>query len=349
MGTTARLVLSIGAPTSGLIYRVKIYHRVPRFVSAWNPAWIALRCVSNSLFGVDANAAVAALRCAYAACLQGHKRVVGDGINRDAMRVRVGGNILQPDVLDSVDHTQDRSIGHVARCQVVSAIAGVVPDFVNAADVFDSGQDRTRRSINDVLVGRKCLAIMVRATYQEVVAWTLNNAGRHAIRRHETINDYWTIGVSESRIDFVYAPDAGDANRIGIRQQQVASIGIPRHPSQTGRRYSPTTSAARGSLIAESPQRRVDNGPMMARDRVSRAARSHAHARDARVDGTGDTTERLRIGRVWAGETAANRIYRNARTQSHTSRRRTARAVIVNLPDDATGRIEGCARSRSHG
>jgi hypothetical protein len=76
---------------------------------------------------------------------------------------------------------------------------------------------------------------MVCATYQEVVTWTLNDAARHAILHHEGVDDHRSIRISQPRIDFVDAANVRDGDGVGIGQQQVTGVGIPRHSCQTGR------------------------------------------------------------------------------------------------------------------
>src|SRR6202030_1149635 len=56
-----------------------------------------------SLFSKNADTAIAALRGAYSTRLQGHKCVVVAGVNRDAVRVRIGRDIFQPCVCLGID------------------------------------------------------------------------------------------------------------------------------------------------------------------------------------------------------------------------------------------------------
>ena len=108
----------------------------------------------HSLFSKDADTAVAALRAAWATSLHGYERMVRGGINRNAMRVRIGGNVLQPEILDRVDYAQHWSVRHIARRHIVSIVARVEPHLVNAADIFDGSEDVPRSSIDDVFIGR---------------------------------------------------------------------------------------------------------------------------------------------------------------------------------------------------
>ena len=141
-------------------------------------------------------------------------------------------NIFKPDVRGRIDHAHDRAIGHISRCYVIPIVARVVPDFVDAANVRDSGEDCACTSINHVLVGRERFAVVVRATYQEVVTRPLSKASRHAIGHHETIDDHRAIWVSEPGINHIDATNVGDTDGILIRLQQVTGVGIPNHSAQ---------------------------------------------------------------------------------------------------------------------
>src|ERR1700722_12402284 len=111
---------------------------------------------------------------------------------------------------------------------------------------------------------------MVRATDEKVVARAMNHASRHAVRHHKTIHDVRAAGnsptacVGQPGIDFIDAPDIRDRNGILVRQQQVTSIGIPRHSSQTRRGYSASARAAGCSLVSgcESTQALIKDGTM---------------------------------------------------------------------------------------
>jgi hypothetical protein len=196
------------------------------------------------------------------------------------MRVCIGHNVFKPDICGSVDHAHDRAIGHISRCYVISIVTRVVPDFVDAAYVGDSGEDCACTSINHILVGRKCFAVVVSATYEEVVTRSLSKAGRHAIGHHETVDDYRAIGVSEPRIDFIDTSNVGNANGIFVCLEQVTSIGIPNHSAQSSRRYSASARAPWFGLIAKRSRCLIDERPVMARDRVSGTARPYS--REAR-------------------------------------------------------------------
>ena len=141
-----------------------------------------------------------------------------------------------------VDDAHDRTGRHIPRCNIVAVVARVVPNLIHAPNIPDGGEDCPGGSIDHVLVRREGLTIMVRAAYKEVVAWPLNDAGRHAIRHHEAV-DYDRPArpaagvVADPGIDFVDAADVGDGNGIRICHQQVARVWIPRHPAHPGRRY----------------------------------------------------------------------------------------------------------------
>ena len=311
--------------------------------------------VSGSLFRDNTNTTVAALRAADPAGLHGHKSVIRAGIDRDAMRIGIGRNVLQPEVTNSIDNAHDRAIGHVSCCQVVPFVAGVVPDLVHAADIVDLRDDRARSSINHVFIGRERFAIMIRAAYKEVIPRALNDAGRHAVRHHKTVDHDGPAGdpaagsVCELGIDFIDASDAGDTDGILIRQQQVTGGWIPGHAPQTGRRYGPGATARRGSLVTKSSRRLVEEGAVMAGDAVGHAAGCCAYARDQRIYRSGNASEGLWIGRIGAWERSPNVVNLNGRViKSESSGGPSSRAVIVDLPQDTTWGVEMSTRILRH-
>src|SRR5439155_19069653 len=101
------------------------------------------------------------------------------GIDRDAMRIGVGGDILQPLVRLGINDAEYRPGGHISGRQIIAVVAGVVPGLVHAAHIVDGSNDVTRSAIDHVLVERESHAIMVRATYQKVVTRSLNDTGGH--------------------------------------------------------------------------------------------------------------------------------------------------------------------------
>src|SRR5208282_5135750 len=120
----------------------------PAFPLAWLPAQ-GDHCVSPALLPGDyQDATVAALRAAKRAGLGGHKDVVVAGIGRDAMRVRAGGKVYQPLAREGINHTRLRPGRIIPRGQVVTLVAGVVPDFVHAAGLRDGGYDGVGRSVD---------------------------------------------------------------------------------------------------------------------------------------------------------------------------------------------------------
>src|ERR1039458_7682693 len=79
----------------------------------------------------------------------------------------------------------------------------------------------------------------------------------------------------------------------------------------------------------------------MAGDAVGHATGCCAYAGNQRSGRPGDTAEGLRIGRIRAGERTPNSVNLNGRfIKSESSGGRSSRAVIVDLPQDATGRVE---------
>src|SRR5713101_2252799 len=117
------------------------------------------------------------------------------------MRIRVCGDVLQPLVLYGIDDAKDRSVRHIPGRQVVAVIARIEPDLINASHLVNGGNDFPRSAVNHVLVGRKGNAVMVGASHQEIVAGSLDNAGRKAVRRRESIDDYRTVWISQPGIN----------------------------------------------------------------------------------------------------------------------------------------------------
>src|SRR6202041_955058 len=139
------------------------------------------------LFRVYPNTALSVGRSTDPARLQRHESVVIAWIDRDAVRIRVGGDVYQPEVCLCINDAHDWTRGHVACRQVVSVVSRVIPDLVHAANVGNLSDLRPRSPIDHVLVGRERRAVVICATYEEVVARTLSNGGRHAILQRKTI------------------------------------------------------------------------------------------------------------------------------------------------------------------
>src|SRR6266849_2507450 len=183
-----------------------------------------LRRTSPLLLRIDADATVRALGRADPARLQRHKDVIVTGLDCNAVRIGVGSDILQPLVGLGINDAQDRPGGHVSGRQVIAVVARVVPGLVDTAHVGDGGENSPGSTINYVLVRREGHTIMVRATYQEVVAWALNDTGCHAARHVETVDDHRAIRAF--RIDYVYRPNCQVTRSIPIRNQAHAAVGI---------------------------------------------------------------------------------------------------------------------------
>lgn len=265
------------------------------------------------LFSKNADTAIAALGGTNSTRLQGHKRVVVAGIDRDTVRVRIGRDIFQPGIRLGVDDAHDRAIRHISRCHVVAVVARVVPGFVNAADVGDFADDRARRAVDDEQVRWESFAVMIAASDEEVIAWTLNDAGGHAILHHEAVDDDGPIGVSEPGIDFIDASDVGDTDGISVRLQQVTGIGIPGHSTQAGQCYRARTICTWRSLATECPQGLVDDRSVVAGDCVKRTARRYSESRKSqrtvRRYRSRDSAEDMRAGRIRAGESGADGVH----------------------------------------
>lgn len=168
----------------------------------------------DSLFRYDVNASGRGHRTTDGASLLGHKSMVGLGIDRNAMRIGIDLKVVQPKVRSGIDDAHDWIGKHVARREIVSVIAGVVPDLVYAAHVIDAGDDRAGCAIDDILVGREGFAVVVRAAYQEIVPRTLSQAGRHAVWGWESVNDHWPVGIAWPGINFIDSADGEVARSI---------------------------------------------------------------------------------------------------------------------------------------
>src|SRR5271169_4842993 len=124
---------------------------------------------------------------------------------------------------------------------------------------------------------------------------------------------------------------------------------IPDHASQAGECDGTSTVATRGSLAAKSSRGLVEEGAVMARDCVRSAFRRYTYARDQRGRRRpGYATEHLRIGGIGARESAPHVVNRNARVESGSAGSRSTRAVIVDLAEDATRRVERSTALRYH-
>src|SRR5271157_3533693 len=83
----------------------------------------------------------------------------------------------------------------------------------------------------------------------------------------------------------------------------------------------------------------------MAGDAVGHATGCCAYAGDQRSGRPGDTAVGLRIRRIRAGEGTPDGVNLNGRViKSESSGGRSACPVIVDLPQDATGRVEMSSR-----
>src|SRR5580704_1823147 len=115
------------------------------------------------LGSVHSDATILSLRLAIAARGQRHKDVIVDRIGGDAVGVAVGGNVLQPLPLPSVDYAQHRAGEHVSRREVIFVIARVVPALVHAADEVDRGDDGAGGAVDDVCERGELPAVVARA------------------------------------------------------------------------------------------------------------------------------------------------------------------------------------------
>src|SRR5579862_1514951 len=86
----------------------------------------------------------------------------------------------------------------------------------------------------------------------------------------------------------------------------------------------------------------------MTRNDVVGAARSDTNAGNERVYRAGHSAEGLRIAGIGAGERAADSINRNRRAEAHARGSVAAGAVVIDLSEDAAGRIERGTGSRRY-
>jgi hypothetical protein len=169
---------------------------------------------------VDSDATIGALRTAEGAGLCGDKDLIGELVHRHAMGIRAGSDIYQPLAASRIDYSQHWAAGHVAPRGVVAVVAGVIPDFVGTAGLIDldlageaGGTGRASAVKNDQQWW-ELDAIMASAADEEIVARSLGDTSRHAVKGWDNVDDYRTGRISDSWINFVDAPD-GDARLSG--------------------------------------------------------------------------------------------------------------------------------------
>src|SRR5437588_152998 len=110
--------------------------------------------------------------------------------------------------------------------QVIAVVAGVIPGFVDAAHVVNRGQDCSRASVDHVFVGRKSLPVVVRASHEEIITRTLDDARGHAVRHDEAVDDDRTMDCPDSRIDLIDGSNRQVRGCVAIAHQEVPSVWI---------------------------------------------------------------------------------------------------------------------------
>src|SRR6266436_770729 len=169
---------------------------------------------------VNGNASIGTLRTAEWTGLGGDKNLVRELVDGDAVRVGASRHVDEPLARSGINHAHDWSVGHVASRGVVAVVAGVVPDFVSTAALIDldlageAGCAGRAGTVKHNQQGRELDAIMASAPDQKIVARTLDDASRHAVEGWDNVDNHRASRISNSRIDFVNAPD-GDARLSG--------------------------------------------------------------------------------------------------------------------------------------
>jgi len=160
---------------------------------------------------VNGNASVGALRTAKRPRLSGHKDLVRELVNRNAVGIGTCGHIDEPLARSGIDHAHHRPVRHIPTCCVVTVVAGVIPDFVRAAALINwdlaghAGSAGAAGAIKDDQQGGELDTIVAPTADQEIVARALNNPGGHAIEHGNHIDNHRTGWVANSGIDFVNA------------------------------------------------------------------------------------------------------------------------------------------------
>src|SRR3984885_5307444 len=168
------------------------------------------------------------------------------------MSVAVGGNVDQPLPGAGIDDAEDRAGRHVSRGRVVIVVAGVVPGFVHEPDLVDCGENRAGGAVDDHAGWRERAAVMISATDKDVRARAEIQAGGHAIRNRETINDrrnkFGDAADADwmQRIDYIHASDGNVGRGISIGQQEGGGGGVKYHAAQSCGGYC-ANAARRGS------------------------------------------------------------------------------------------------------
>src|SRR5579863_9158128 len=114
--------------------------------------------------------------------------MIGVGIGRDAVGERCCGDVLQPLLGPRINHSKNGAGRHVARAQIIFAVAGVVPPLVRASYKIDGRENLAGSSIDDVGHWAEGSPIMSRTSHHSVRARAHDHAAWHAIRHRETVD-----------------------------------------------------------------------------------------------------------------------------------------------------------------
>src|SRR5207302_7244006 len=98
---------------------------------------------------VHGNTSVGTLRTAERARLQGHKDVIGELVDRNAVRIGACGHIDQPSARCGINHAHHRSVRHIPTRRVVAVVAWVEPDFVRAPTLINGGHYLVCHAVKD--------------------------------------------------------------------------------------------------------------------------------------------------------------------------------------------------------
>ena len=143
--------------------------------------------------------------------------MVSFGIDGDAMRIGIDLKVGQPKIRPGIDDAHHGKGKHIAGSKIVLIVARIVPNLVDAADIIDVGDSRERSPVDDNFVGREGFAIVICATYQEIVAGTLNDAGGHAIQHRHAVDHHESVRIAGSGIDLIYRADIENSGGIRVR------------------------------------------------------------------------------------------------------------------------------------
>ena len=197
------------------------------------------------------------------------------GIDRDAVRIWSSSaccisNALICFGINDSHHCRGK---HVARREIVSVVAGVVPNLVHPAYIGDGNavlgrswrhraDDVSARRVRDyVLAGGKRFTIVIRTPhYGGAVPRAMGDAPvgmQFGVTMLST-----TTGPQETPPGQLVSVSLGSITSIDpmlmlptefpLLSSRNPELGIPYHPTQPGRSYRPSTSAARGGLATRS-------------------------------------------------------------------------------------------------